>query len=384
MRRCLTLLALFAVGAVRAADLPKPNTLTPEEFADGWVQLFDGETLFGWKTDGDVKMKDSVLTIGGSKPSSAITTAEFGYCRVAFEFRPVRASATDREGAKALFADHQSWRFNDWVQVRDPASVGPDGWISSEWEILPDPNGVGPSHLMRTKFGPGLSIPGPMISNLTGNQGPFGLRVESGHTLTVRSIKLKPLGLTSIFNGKDLTGWKQFTGNEKQAKSKFSVTPEGWLNVTNGPGDLQTEKQWADFVFQGECISNGKHLNSGVFFRCLPGQYQQGYEFQIQNGYKENDRTKPVDFGTGAIYRRVPVRKVVPNDNEWFTMTLITHGNHIRTWVNGYPTVDWTDDRKENDNARNGSKLGAGPISLQGHDPTTNLSFRNLKVAELK
>jgi hypothetical protein len=74
----------------------------------------------------------------------------------------------------------------------------------------------------------------------------------------------------------------------------------------------------------------------------------------------------------------------VPNDGEWFTMTLIAHGNHISTWVNGYQTVDWTDSRKENENARNGCKLGAGPISLQGHDPTTDLSFRNLRVAELK
>ena len=108
---------------------------------------------------------------------------------------------------------------------------------------------------------------------------------------------------------------------------------------------MQTEKQWADFVFQGECISNGKALNSGVFFRCLPDKYQQGYEYQIHNGFKDNDRTKPADYGTGAIYNRVKARKVVPNDHEWFTMTLIAHGNHIATWVNGYQTVDWTDTR---------------------------------------
>jgi hypothetical protein len=35
------------------------------------------------------------------------------------------------------------------------------------------------------------------------------------------------------------------------------------------------------------------------------------------------------------------------------------------------------------DNARNGCKLEKGPISLQGHDPTTDLSFRNIRIAEL-
>jgi hypothetical protein len=120
-----------------------------------------------------------------------------------------------------------------------------------------------------------------------------------------------------------------------------------------------------------------------VFFRCLPNQYQNGYEMQIQNGYKDDDRTKPADFGTGAIYRRIPARKVVSNDHEWFTMTLVAHGNHVATWVNGYQTVDWTDTRPPNENPRNGSKTGPGHLSLQGHDPTTDLSFRNLRIAEL-
>jgi hypothetical protein len=96
-----------------------------------------------------------------------------------------------------------------------------------------------------------------------------------------------------------------------------------------------------------------------------------------------DDRTKPVDFGTGAIYRRQPARKVVSTDGEWFTMTVAAHGRHIATWVNGYPVVDWTDDRKEADNARNGFKQGKGCLSIQGHDPTTDLSFRNIRIQSL-
>ena len=48
------------------------------------------------------------------------------------------------------------------------------------------------------------------------------------------------------------------------------------------------------------------------------------------------------------------------------------------------PRLDWTDPRPEKENARDGCKLGAGPLSIQGHDPTTDLSFRNLRAAELK
>ncbi|MCH2594887.1 MAG: DUF1080 domain-containing protein [Pirellulales bacterium] len=30
------------------------NRLTPEQIAAGWISLFDGETLFGWKPTSDV------------------------------------------------------------------------------------------------------------------------------------------------------------------------------------------------------------------------------------------------------------------------------------------------------------------------------------------
>jgi hypothetical protein len=207
--------------------------------------------------------------------------------------------------------------------------------------------------------------------------------VPAGAKLTLRSIKLKSSGGTPLFNGKDLAGWKVFD-DSKRNKSQWTVSKEGWLNVKNGPGDLQTEKKFDNFILQLECISNGKALNSGVFFRCVADEYQNGYEAQVHNGFKDNDRTKPTDFGTGAIYRRVAARKVVPNDNEWFTMTVLAHGKHFATWVNGYQTVDWTDERKDNDNPRNGYRAAAGHLSIQGHDPTTDLSFRNIRIVELK
>ena len=115
-----------------------------------------------------------------------------------------------------------------------------------------------------------------------------------------------------------------------------------------------------------ECRTNGKNLNSGVFFRCLPGEYQNGYEAQIHNGFadtpkeyaveeydpkthelkgKKKVKSAAIDYGTGAIYRRVPARTHAAKDREWFTMTVVAHGRHIATWVNGVQQVDWTDNR---------------------------------------
>jgi hypothetical protein len=335
----LPLLLILTAGAARAADAPKPNALTPQEIAEGWILLFDGESTFGWTVAGDAKMENGKLILGGKKATKATTTTAFKLFELILNYE------VEGSGAKPqiLWGEGVPGIRNTLTGSRTISIVGGD----------------------------------PIAIN------PFMFEVPAGLTVKVRGLKLKPMHLTPIFNGKDLSGWKQYAGDANRSKSKFSVTPEGWLNVTNGPGDLQTEKEWQDFVFQGECISNGKHLNSGIFFRCLPGQYQNGYEMQIRNQWEGDDRTKPVDFGTGAIYRRQPARKVVSTDGEWFTMTLVAHGNHFATWVDGYQVTDWTDTRPENANARNGCKLGAGPLSIQGHDPTTNLSFRNLRVAEL-
>ena len=91
-----------------------------------------------------------------------------------------------------------------------------------------------------------------------------------------------------------------------------------------------------------------------------------------------------VDFGTGGLYNRQPSRKVVSSDHEWFTYTIIATGAHFANWVNGYQTSDFTDKRPMNQtNAREGTRTDAGVFGIQGHDPTTDLSFRNIKAVEL-
>ena len=72
---------------------------------------------------------------------------------------------------------------------------------------------------------------------------------------------------------------------------------------------------------------------------------------------------------------------VVSSDHEWFTKTIVAHGRHMAVWVNGYQVSDWTDPRPLHESARQGCRLEAGVISLQGHDPTTDLSFRNLRIS---
>ncbi len=312
LRLAIAAVSLGLLANVAPADEKKPKGLAEKEIADGWISLFDGETTFGWKVDGEAKVKDGELIVGGEKKATLVTNAAF-----------------------------------------------PEGELLCKSEGSPEAKVVRESER-------------------------FAIRVPAGQTVRFSQIAFRPSKLEPVFNGKDLAGWKLFKGDPKRELSKFDVTNAGELHVANGPGDLQTEKQFADFALQFECKTNGQGLNSGIFFRCIANEYQNGYEAQIQNSYANGDRTKPIDGGTGAIYRRVPARKVVSNDNEWFAMTVLAKGNHFATWVNGYQTADWTDDRKPDDNPRKGLRTAAGHLSIQGHDKTTDILFRNIRAVEMK
>lgn len=375
-------------ASAQAASDPKswPKLLTDEELAAGWIALFDGETLFGWKanSDADWKVQDGAIVVTSGKPGLLNTTVQFANYVLKVDFRAAKGT-------------------NSGVFLRCPQVVGKDDITTACYElnIAPPDNPFPTGSLVGRQKAEGdfesdawqtfeVTVEGPkVVVTINGKEilayndpqpvgrGYIGLQLNSGK-VEFRNVKLKPLGLTSIFNGKDLTGWKDVVGS----KSKFTVTEKGELNVKDGRGALESAGSYGDFVLQFECISHAKHLNSGIFFRSIPGEVNNGYESQIHNGFKDGDRSKPLDFGTGGIYRRIPARLVAADDLAWFYDTVIADGDHISGWVNGYQVTDWTDERKPDKNPRNGLRTEPGTLQIQGHDPTTNLSFRNLQISE--
>lgn len=370
---------ILGSSAALSADQAK---LTPQDIAEGWILLFDGLSTFGWKTTGDVRVENGVIILGGKQASSIETTSSFLAATIMAEYK---LNATLRNGSKPDLLFHG-------------CAVG-----SSE---LPPLNQFMAARIECTPQGKMQSIliaeprkwlescePSPFKAS------PIRFAVDAGTSISIRKVVLKPDGMKPIFNGKDLSGWHVLPGY----KSVFSVTPQGWLHLQNGKGDLQTESTWADFILQLECKTNGDRLNSGVFLRCQPKQYQQGYEAQIHNGFgapkdytishydpkthqllrTEKIKNTSLDFGTGSIYRRQPARFQAAKDRDWFGMTVLAEGNHFATWVNGIQMCDWDDNRPPSDNGRSGYRAEAGHISLQGHDPTTDIDFRNLRIENL-
>jgi len=384
--RCVELAFALLLLFVATATPAELNTLTDEEIADGWILLFDGQTLFGWKAAGqnDWQVADGAITVSQGTPGLLHTTAQWGNYVLKLEFRSTKGANSgvflrtspepDNRSGRCYRANIADWGSDDWptgsIVDRKRCETRHDSPNWQSLELTADGNRFAVKIDGREILG--YTDPKPL------GRGFIGLQFRRGK-IQFRNIKLKPLNMKSIFNAKNLAGWKTYPN----LASVFSVTPDGYLNVKNGRGMIETEGRYDDFTLQLDVFVNGKALNSGIFFRCIPGEVMNGYESQIQNGYLDGDRTRPRDCGTGGIFRRQNARKIVADDFTWFTMTIHADDRHTAAWVDGYQVSDWTDRRAADVNPRKGLRLAAGTIQIQGHDPTTDLSFRNIRIAEL-
>lgn len=371
------ILCLGAVAMGTDAQVSKAQPGTP-------IRLFDGRSLFGWDAlpDGSWEVKQELLRPISPPPAVLRSRTQWKDFELTAEIL-LEASGRAQLAVRApsdqpfdeahgivvqLDGSDRQWPAGS---LRGIARANRPPRVAERWATL----------IVRAEGGAvRVSYDGRELASTHRapiDRGVIALRASGG--MAVRRMELRPLNMVALFNGRDLSGWKAVEG-----QSQYSVTPEGALNIRGGRGDLQTEQSYGDFVLQLQVFVNGERLNSGIFFRANPGALWSGYEAQIRNQWQGDDRTKPVDFGTGGIYNRQPARRVVSSDREWFTMTICAVGKHLATWVNGEQVTDWEDSRPENQaNARSGARTAAGVISLQGHDPSTDLSFRAIVLGDL-
>jgi len=379
----LTCLCLLFVAPAFAAD----GGLTSQQISDGWVSLFDGKTLFGWQATSEAnwRVESSEIRVDAGPAGWLMTTTEFADFHLHLQFK---TSDKSNSGVfvRTNLAPEDPLRDCYEVNIAPLDNPFPTGSLVARQKVEADTSfsEEGWQTLEIFAKGPDVRVllNGDQVCELNDPQpllrGHIGLQFMEG-PIAFREVRLKPLGLTSIFNGKDLSGWK----DDRAEESEFTVTSNGELQVSDGPGQLESTEKYGDFVLQLDCFVNGEGLNSGIFFRCIPGDKMMGYESQIHNGMIDGDPTKPEDCGTGGIFRRQNARRIVAEDFQWFTKTIIADGPHMAVWVNGYQVSDWTDERSPDENPRRGLRLAPGTLMIQGHDPTTDLRFRNLRAVEL-
>jgi hypothetical protein len=171
-----------------------------------------------------------------------------------------------------------------------------------------------------------------------------------------------------LFNGRTMTGWRM------AGKGNFTVE-DGALVTHGGMGMLWYEGQ--SFA-TSRCKSSGhnhKCNNSGVFVR-FPEKSDDPW-YAVNNGYEiqiDDCAEKGLMFQTGSIYSFHPVTRVASRAaGEWNVFEITVVGQRYTVKLNG-----------EKVNEFEGARGTEGYVGLQNHDLISRVSFRRVRVKEIK
>jgi hypothetical protein len=204
------------------------------------------------------------------------------------------------------------------------------------------------------------------------------------------SLEAQKPGMTPLFDGKTLKGWKVRSGF-----ASYQVVDGAIVGTTaEGSGNtfLCTLKEYGDFVLEFE-VKFDPELNSGVQFRShayeketilvdsagnkhtFPADRVFGYQFEIatiRSGGIYDEARRAVFIG-GPDKAAAPIKT-----SEWNKCRIIAQGDHIITFVNGTMIADFHD-----------AADSKGFFGLQVHQIAKgqgpfSVRWRNINIRELK
>ncbi len=195
-----------------------------------------------------------------------------------------------------------------------------------------------------------------------------------------------PAGFTSLFHGKDLSGWQV---NEGGNLDQWGAADGLLFTRGGGGGWLMTEEEYGDFELRLE-FRLPRAGNSGVALRSArkgAPHLEAGMEIQILDDpwyldAKNYKGLKPTQR-TGSLYGVVPPAKdALRPTGRWNAFRIVAHGRHLTVELNGTTVVDTNlDDHKEAAKEHAGILRTKGHIGLQSHDG--RVEFRNIYVKRL-
>jgi hypothetical protein len=192
----------------------------------------------------------------------------------------------------------------------------------------------------------------------------------------------KTAAWTSLFNGKDLTGWK----SNEETPGVFTVA-NGELKVSGGRAHLflgaDGNASFKNFEFKAK-VKTTKGSNSGIYIHTAfeaKGWPSKGYECQVNSTHTDIKKT-------GGLYAVKDVLNDAPSkDDVWFDYYIKVDGKHIVIKIDGKTTVDYMEpaDWDPTKSLKNmpGRKLSAGTIAIQGHDPKSVTYYKDISIRAL-
>ena len=191
----------------------------------------------------------------------------------------------------------------------------------------------------------------------------------------------------ALFNGKDLTGWKQVGPGSHYVE-------DGLLKSHGGMGLLYwTGEKFGNCRIRVTFRMRDKNSNSGVFIRIpiepreewMPVHY--GYEVQIDNN---PELSKEDDYHyTGMLYSLTkPLAKTGKPGPEWNTMEITLDGPRTIVVLNGVKVTDFKEgdpvpERKFDFEPFRGPRPLFGYMGLQNHGDNDVVFFKEVVVKTL-
>ena len=181
-------------------------------------------------------------------------------------------------------------------------------------------------------------------------------------------------GFELLFDGKDLTGWKQ-SGNWEIEEGAVVRTDKGGNLVYQAkkiPDDFELRFEWK--------VAKGS--NSGVYYR--PGQY----EYQILDNAVHADGKNPRTSAASLYFCMAPSHDATKPVGQWNSGRIVCRGSVVQHWLNGKKVIsfDYADPKwafnVELLRQRGGKLAARGAyLSLQDHgDPVW---YRGIKLRTL-
>ena len=230
------------------------------------------------------------------------------------------------------------------------------------------------------------SLTGDLLTLEMSNALPDG---SLGQARTATYVKFTPVplpappsrtveaGYSSLFNGKDLTGWKA-------SASPDSFKVENGAIVANAVGQASHlfydgpvgNHSFQDFDLRLDVLARYRS-NGGVYVMTefqpqgFPGK---GFEIQVNNSHSDRIRT-------GSLYHVVDLSNIPGKDDEWIPMEIKGQGNTIAIALKGQEVVRWTQPADwPGAYDTPGRKIGPGTIAFQSHDLYSVTAYANIRV----
>ena len=398
-RHLLRLFVSFALASMACGQAPRGD----------WIELFDGASLAGWSVrNGTAKYEvvDGAIvgtTAKGSPNSFLCTDGFFGDFELEFEVKlfddPLNSGVQIRSHSIPTFQKGRVHGYQVEVSTNGHAGFVYDearrGWLSTDRDDPRRRAAFRKGEWNRYRvicLGPTIRtwVNGVQIAHVVDDVSPngfIGLQVHSVSgdpkwRVAWRDLRLRELGdgggFASLFNGRDLTGWKVNEHPESVQVKDGAIVVRGERAHVFYDGPVYRHA-FQNFELRA-LVRTRPNANSGVYFHTAfqpEGWPAKGYEVQVNNTQADWRRT-------GGLYAVDDVRVAPAKDDQWFRMEVRVVGDRVTVAIDGEVVVDYTEPEDvERGQGFEGRLLDRGTFALQCHDPGSEVWFKDLAVRPL-